>query len=186
MSYGQFIFFQVIRLVALLIGRPTYCFKNIFRNESLTWSSKVIAGVSISRHTKSHGDLVYKLRRVTCEANLVSSGSKIVKRLQRRKYDPVIIERTICLVLDPSTALYRSFHCTLPNKATGLYDGTCPNFLRGDKAPILVPSRLLVGTPELPSRRVEHSLLWRMPLYIFDILFLSPYMCVIIFMASPL
>ena len=68
-----------------------------------------------------YGDLVYKLRRVRCEANFISSGSKIVKRLRRRTYDPLIIERTIGLVLGPSTALYRSFlaHCTLTNKAVG-------------------------------------------------------------------
>ena len=76
--------------------------------------------VGISRPV-FYGDLVYKLRRVKCEANFVSSGSKIVKCLQRRKYDPEIIERTIGLVLGPSTALYRSFlkHCTLTNKAVG-------------------------------------------------------------------
>ena len=56
------------------------------------------------------GDLVYKLRRVRCEANFVSSGSKIVKRLRCRKYDPLIIERTIhvglCLaLLQPCTDL---------------------------------------------------------------------------------
>ena len=34
-----------------------------------------------------HDDLVYKLRRVKCEANFVSLGFKIVKRLRRRKYD---------------------------------------------------------------------------------------------------
>ena len=58
-----------------------------------------------------YGDFVYKLRRV----------SKIFKRLRRRKYDPLIIERTIGLVLGPSTALYRSFlaHCTLTYKAMG-------------------------------------------------------------------
>ena len=42
-----------------------------------------------------------------CETNFVSFGSKIVTK--RRKYDPVIIERTIGLVLGPSTVLYRSF-----------------------------------------------------------------------------
>ena len=45
------------------------------------------------------------------------------------------------------------------------------------------PLLLWVGTPsvlgpKLASRRVEHSLIWRMSLYIFDILFLSPYMFV--------
>ena len=55
------------------------------------------------------------------EANFVLSGSKIVKRLRRRKYKPVIIKRTIGLVLGPSTTLYRSFlkHSTLTNKAVG-------------------------------------------------------------------
>ena len=42
-----------------------------------------------------YSDLVYKLRKVKCEANFVSAGSKTVERLRRRKYDPVIIERTI-------------------------------------------------------------------------------------------
>ena len=68
-----------------------------------------------------YGDLVYKLRRVKDTPNFILSGSKIVKRLRRRQYDPVIIERTIGLVLGPSTALYEPFleHCTLTNKAVG-------------------------------------------------------------------
>ena len=72
-------------------------------------------------HPVFYGDLVYKLRRVKGEANFISSGSKIVKRLRRRQYDPAIIERTIGLVLGPFTALYRSFQkrCTLTNKAVG-------------------------------------------------------------------
>ena len=39
----------------------------------------------------------------------------------RKKYDPVTIKRTIGLVLDPSTALYRSFlkYCTMTNKTVG-------------------------------------------------------------------
>ena len=66
-----------------------------------------------------YGDLLYKLRRIKYALNLNSSGSKIVKRLRRRQYDPLIIERIIGLVCGPSTALYRPFlkHCTL--KAVG-------------------------------------------------------------------
>ena len=62
-----------------------------------------------------------QIRSVKCEANIVPSGSKIVQRLRRLKYDPVIIEWTIGLVLGPTTALYRSFlkRCTLTNKAFG-------------------------------------------------------------------
>ena len=68
-------------------------------------------------HPIFYGDLVYKLRKVKDLPNFISSGSKIVKRLRRRQYDPVIIERTIGLVLGPSTALYEPFlkHCTLTN-----------------------------------------------------------------------
>ena len=70
-------------------------------------------------HPVFYGDLVYKLRMVNDTPNFFSSGSKIVKRLRRRQYDPVIIERTIGF--GPSTALYEPFlkHCTLTNKAVG-------------------------------------------------------------------
>ena len=51
-----------------------------------------------------------------------SSGSKIVKRLRCRKYDPMIIDRTIGLAPGPSRVLYRSFlkHCTPTDKAMGI------------------------------------------------------------------
>ena len=76
-------------------------------------------------HLVFYGDLVYKLRTVKGEANFILSGSKIVKRLQRRQYDPAIIERTICLMLGHFTALYRSFlqRSTL-TKRLGLYTQT--------------------------------------------------------------
>ena len=72
-------------------------------------------------HPVFYGDLVYKLRRGQCEANFVLSGSIIVKHIRRQKYDPVIIERTICLVLGPYITSYRFFlkHCSLTNKAVG-------------------------------------------------------------------
>ena len=68
-----------------------------------------------------YGDLVSKLRRVKGEANFISSGSKIVKYL-RCLYDIEIIERTIGLVHDPLTAVYRSFlKVREPLKHTILY-----------------------------------------------------------------
>ena len=54
-----------------------------------------------------YGDLFYKQRKIKRKSNFISSGSKIVKRLRRRQYDPVIIERTIGLMIGPFTALYR-------------------------------------------------------------------------------
>ena len=105
----------------------------------ISFQDHVSKGIS---HPVFYDDLVYKLRRVKDTPNFFSSGSKIVKRLRRRQYDPLIIERTIGLVLGPSTALYEPFlkHCTLTNKTVGLYDGPCPNLLRGDKVLIFVPS----------------------------------------------
>ena len=66
-------------------------FKNMFLMESLSRSSEVI----------------YKLRRVKCDANSVSSGLKIVKRPRRGNYDPVTIETTKSLFFGPSTSFYR-------------------------------------------------------------------------------
>ena len=105
----------------------------------ISFQEYIPGGIS---HLFFYGDLVYKLRRVLCEANFVSLGSKIVIRFRCRKYEQVIIERTIVLLLGPSSALYRSFleHCSLAKRRWGLYDGTCLNPLRWDKAVILVPS----------------------------------------------
>ena len=84
----------------------------------ISFQEYVFKGIS---HPVFYGDLVYKLRRVKDTPNFISSASKIVKRLRRRQYDPLIIETTIGLVLGPCTALCRLFlkHCTLTNKAVG-------------------------------------------------------------------
>ena len=81
----------------------------------------IVSGSILQNELVTYDVLVYKLGRVKCEANVVSAGFKIVKLHQHRKYDPVIIERTIGILLGPSTALYRSFlnHCTLTNKVMG-------------------------------------------------------------------
>ena len=112
-------------------------------------------------------------------SEFVSSGSIIVKRLRRRKYDQVIIDRTKGLLLGPSTALYRSFqkHCTLTNKAVGTIWRDLSKAPQRRQGPDPRTLWLIVGTPlvlgpDLDSRRAEHGLLWRMSLYIFDILFL--------------
>ena len=117
-------------------------------------------------HPFFYDDLVYKLRRVKCEANFVSSGFKIVKRLRRREYGQVIIERTIGLMIGPSTAMYRYFikHCTLTNKAVGTIWRDLSKHPQRRQGPDPRPLWFLVGTPlvlglELASRRAEHSLL---------------------------
>ena len=134
-------------------------------------------------HPVFYVDLVYKLRRVKDTPNFISSGSKIVKRLRRRQYDPLIIERTIGLVFGPSTAFYRPFskHCTLTMRR-GLYDGPCPNLLRGDKVLIFVPSDCKSGLLQpsdlisLPDGRSIACPI-RMSLYLFLIYNIIYYLC---------
>ena len=115
-------------------------------------------------HPIFYGDLVYKLRRVKDTPNFFSSGSKIVKRLRRRQYDPVIIERTIGLVLGPSTALYEPFlkHYTLTDKAVVTIWRALSKPPQRRQGPDPCALWLLVGTPsaiipELAFSRVEHS-----------------------------
>ena len=128
-------------------------------------------------HPVIYGDLVYKLRRVKDTPNFILSGSKIVKRLRRRQYDPVIIEMTIGLVLGPSTALYEPFlkHCTLTNKAVGTIWRVLSKPPQRRQGPDLCPLWLLVGTPsairpELAYSRAEHSRPYLdVAKYIFDI-----------------
>ena len=107
------------------------------------------------------GDLVYKMKRVKGTANFVSPCSWIVKRLRRRKYDP-----RSC-----AWPFYRHVQiCPKVTRQLGLYDGTCPNLLRRDKALIFVPSDCYsrhhqsLDLSSLPDRR-SYSLLWRMSLY---------------------
>ena len=124
---------------------------------------------------------VVKLRRVKDTPNFMSSGSKIVKRLRRRQYDPLIIERTIGLVLGPFTALYGPFlkHCTLTNKAVGTIWRALSKPPQRRQGPDLRPLWLLVGTlsairPELAFSRAEHSMPYSdVIIYIFAILYLS-------------
>ena len=116
-------------------------------------------------HPVFYGDLVYKLRRVKHTLNFISSGSKIIKRL-RRQYDPVIIERTIGLVLGPLTALYskRQSIALWQTRVWGLHDGPCQTLLRGDRVLIFVPSDCKSGLLQpsdlnsLPAGSIRMSL----------------------------
>ena len=76
----------------------------------------------------------------------------------------MVIERTICLVLGPSTALYEPFlkHCTLTNKAMGTIWWALSKPPQRRQGPDLCPLWLLVGTPsaiipELAFSRADHS-----------------------------
>ena len=166
---------------------------NFCRNLVIFRSKNICQKESLTRFF--YGDLVYKLRRVKDTPNFISSGSKLVKRLRRRQYDPVIIERTIGLVLGPCTALYRPFlkHCTLTNNAVGTIWRALSKPPQRRQGPDLRPLWLLVGTPsavgpELAFSRAEHSLPYSdVTIYIFCyIIFIIYALRVSIFMTSPL
>ena len=119
---------------------------------------------SFEKHSESSFGSSQQTKEGQMWSEFVSSGSKIVKRLRRRKYDPLIIERTIGLVLGPYTALYRSFlkHCTLTNKAVVTIWRDLSKPPKRTQGPDPRHLWLLVGTllvlrPELASRRAEHS-----------------------------
>ena len=140
----------------------------------MSFQEYVSKGIS---HPVFYGDLVYKLRRVKDTLNFISSGSKIVKRLRRRQYDPLIIERTIGLVLGPCTDLS---HCTLTNKAMGTIWRALSKPPQRRQGHDIRPLWLLVRTPsairpELASRRAEHNLPYSdVTISIFDINYLLP------------
>ena len=133
---------------------------------------------SVNVNSASSFNVILQLYKVF---NFISSGSKIVKRLRRRQYDPLIIERNTGLVLGPCTALYRPFlkHCTLTNKAVGTIWRALSKPPQRRQGPDLRPLWFLVGTPsaiipELAFSRVEHSLPYLdATIYNFAILYLS-------------
>ena len=113
---------------------------------AIAFQEYVTKGIS---HPVFYGDLVYKLRRVRGSTNFIASGTKIVKRIRRRQYDQGIIEKTICLVLGPSTAVYRLFlkHCTLTYKAVGTTWRAFSKPTQMRQGPERCLLWLLVGTP---------------------------------------
>ena len=89
-----------------------------------------------------YGDLVYKLRRVRGSNNVISLGTKIVKRLWRRSYLQGIIEKTIGIhfaLLQPCADFSLSI-AFWQTRRWALHDGSCWNLRRGDKVPSFVPS----------------------------------------------
>ena len=65
--------------------------KSKFGVTCIPFQEYVTKGIS---HPVFYGDPVYKLKRPRGSNNFISSGTKIVKRLWHRWYDPGIIERT--------------------------------------------------------------------------------------------
>ena len=79
-------------------------------------------------HLVIYGELIYRLIRVKGTANFISSVLNIlvVKWLRCHQYDPVIIKRTIALVLGLCTDRSQSFALWI-TRLWGLYDEPCPD-----------------------------------------------------------
>ena len=139
----------------------------------------------MSRVERSVSELVNGLGNNKLTVHYATSGSKIVKRIRRRQYDPEIIERTIGLVLGPFTALYRSFlkRCTLTNKAVGTIWRALSKPPQRRQGPDPRPLWLLVGTPsafgpELAYRlRVAQPTLMDVPIFLIYF-YITIYVCV--------
>ena len=157
-------------------------FRSFSEFGAISFQEYVSKGIT---HPVFYGDVVYKLTRVKSESNFISSCSKIVKRLRRRQYDPVIIERTLGLVLGPFTALYRSFlkRCTLSNMAIGTIWRALSKPPQRRQGPDPRPLWLLVGTPsafgpELAYRlRVAQPTLMDVPIFLIYF-YITIYVCV--------
>ena len=94
-------------------------------------------------HPVFYGDMVYKLKMVKDKTNFISSGSKMVKHLRRRQYDPSRGLRSW------AWPFYRSFikRCTLANKAVGTLWRVLSKPPQRRQGPDPRPLWLLVGTP---------------------------------------
>ena len=116
---------QAGKLVYVFLFSRMWCVKVPYPFSLLLSSSIVISGRTGLLRWSS---LQIQGEGVKDVANFFSSGSKIVKRLRRRKYDPVIIERTIGRVLGPFYSLVQILpiaYCTLTNKALTLVSSDC-------------------------------------------------------------
>ena len=122
-----FYLLRPILLSELLVIFPDYSPRISLGTFSILLQEYVSEGIT---HPVFYGDLVSKLRRVKSEPNFVSSGSKIIKRLRRRKYNPSDHRED-----DRSCAWpFYSFTCYLTLRSSTInflfdpFHSSCPHF----------------------------------------------------------
>ena len=69
-------------------------------------------------HPEFYGDVIYKLRNILGHTHFNELFSKRIKKFVKKGYDPIILQRTACLVIDPSTVGSHAslFHCTTTDR----------------------------------------------------------------------
>ena len=96
--------------------RKTFA-KFYYRNLSLVSKYKcnlkalLIKGIS---HPEFYGDVIYKLRKIIGHDHFLTLFPKRIKHFLKKGYDPKVLQRTACLVVDPSTVGHHAFlfNCT--------------------------------------------------------------------------
>ena len=65
-------------------------------------------------HPRFYGDVIYKLRKILCHSDFHDLFMKKIKAFKKRGYDPLILQRSACLVVDPFTVGRYAFlfNCT--------------------------------------------------------------------------
>lgn len=60
-------------------------------------------------HPEFYGDVIYKLRKILGHTYFQSLFTKRIRKFIKKGYDPVILQRTACLVVDPFTVGHHAF-----------------------------------------------------------------------------
>ena len=100
--------------------RKTFCkfyHRNIALVSKYNCNLKTLLNNGIS-HPEFYGDLIYRLRKIIGHTHFSSIFAKTIKGFVKRGYDPVKLQHTACLVVDPFTVgNYASlFHCAMTSR----------------------------------------------------------------------
>ena len=70
-------------------------------------------------HPGFYGDVIYKLRKIVDTPTFQCSFDKIIRKFIKRGYDPQVLQRTACLVVDPFTVGHHAslFGCAMMGRA---------------------------------------------------------------------
>ena len=60
-------------------------------------------------HPEFYGDVIYKLRKIKGHTHFQDLFPRRIRKFIKKNYDPVILQRTACLVIDPSTVDNHAF-----------------------------------------------------------------------------
>jgi hypothetical protein len=94
--------------------------RNNFLLEKYKSGLKTLLRLGIS-HPEFYGDVIYKLRKIIGNDTFSNRFCILIKKYIGRGYDPLILQRTACLVVDPSTVNIHAslFSCTLIRADSG-------------------------------------------------------------------